>query len=99
LIPFARARRSLSPPDDENEVARPFGRLPKPLRLVIESAHQTPKVQLEKGERDLKRQGLRTVVDVVTRVLQRPIALTAVIWENRRLGVRPRRSLLAHDHR
>jgi hypothetical protein len=35
---------------------------------------------------------------VIARVLQRLLALNAVIWHNERIGARPRRSLLAYDH-
>jgi hypothetical protein len=53
---------------------RPNGPAFKPLRQIIESINQTFKAQL-----DLERQGGRTHGGVITRVLQRILALTAVI--------------------
>jgi len=35
---------------------------------------------------------------VVTRVLQRMLALTAAIWHNHHCGVAPVRSLIVYDH-
>ena len=75
------------------EAPRPGRRLLKPLRQIIESVNDTLKGQL-----DLERHGGRTVAGVVTRVLQRLLALTAAIWHNERIGSRPVRSLLAYDH-
>jgi hypothetical protein len=65
----------------------------KPFRQLIESVNATLKVQL-----DLERHGGRTRVGVMTRVLQRLLALTAAIWHNSRVGQRPLRSLIAFDH-
>ena len=76
-----------------NETARPGGRFLKPLRQIIESINDTLKGQL-----DLERHGGRTVTGVITRVLQRLLALTAAIWHNEQTGNRPVRSLLAYDH-
>ena len=75
------------------EPPRPGGRFLKPLRQIIESVNDTLKGQL-----DLERHGGRTWGGVVTRVLQRLLALTAAIWHNGQLGKRPVRSLLAYDH-
>lgn len=75
------------------ERPRPGARFLKPLRQVIESINDTLKGQL-----DLERHGGRTWGGVVTRVLQRLLALTAAIWHNEQLGKRPVRSLLAYDH-
>lgn len=75
------------------EAARRGARVLKPLRQVIESVNDTLKGQL-----DLERHGGRTVSGVVARVLQRLLALSAVIWHNERTGNRPVRSLLAYDH-
>ena len=75
------------------EAPRPGARFLKPLRQIIESVNDTLKGQL-----DLERHGGRTWGGVVTRVLQRLLALTAVIWHNGQLGKRPVRSLLAYDH-
>ncbi|HEY1832073.1 MAG TPA: IS982 family transposase [Acidimicrobiales bacterium] len=65
----------------------------KPLRQLIESVNATLKCQL-----DLERHGGRTPAGVVTRVLQRLLALTAAIWHNANSGQRPLRSLIAFDH-
>jgi Transposase DDE domain len=65
----------------------------KPLRQVIESINDTLKGQL-----DLEAHGGRTIAGVCTRVAQRILALTAVIWHNDRLGLPIRRSLTAYDH-
>jgi len=76
-----------------DEQPRPGARFLKPLRQIIESVNDTLKGQL-----DLERHGGRTPGGVITRVLQRLLALTAVIWHNDRIGARPHRSLLAYDH-
>lgn len=73
---------------------RPHQRFLRPFRQIIESVNQTLKAQL-----DLERHGGRTCRGVCARVLQRLLALTAVIWHNEtshRAG--PARSLLAYDH-
>ncbi|MGH9092821.1 MAG: IS982 family transposase [Acidimicrobiales bacterium] len=80
-------------PAMRGEDPRPGARFLKPLRQVIESVNDTLKGQL-----DLERHGGRTPNGVVARVLQRLLALTAVIWHNDRIGARPHRSLLAYDH-
>lgn len=84
---------SLLRPAMRGEDPRPGARFLKPLRQVIESVNDTLKGQL-----DLERHGGRTQNGVVARVLQRLLALTAVIWHNDRIGARPHRSLLAYDH-
>jgi len=80
-------------PARADEPPRPGARFLKPLRQVIESVNDTLKGQL-----DLERHGGRTAAGVIVRVLQRLLALTAVIWHNDRIGARPHRSLLAYDH-
>jgi hypothetical protein len=80
-------------PAMRGEDPRPGARFMKPLRQVIESVNDTLKGQL-----DLEHHGGRTAAGVVARVLQRLLALTAVIWHNDRIGARPHRSLLAYDH-
>ena len=65
----------------------------KPFRQLIESVNATLKIQL-----DLERHGGRTPGGVVTRVLQRLLALTAAIWYHTKTGQRPLRSLIAFDH-
>lgn len=65
----------------------------KPLRQTIESVNHTLK-----GHLDLERHGGRTTAGVVARVLQRLLALTAVIWHNDHTDTRPHRSLTAYDH-
>jgi hypothetical protein len=63
------------------------------LRQVVESINQTLKAQL-----DLERHGGRTVAGVCARILQRLLALTAVIWHNDHTGSPIHRSLTAYDH-
>ena len=65
----------------------------KPLRQTIESINQTLKGQL-----DLERHGGHTCNGVAIRVLQRILALTAVIWHNDKIGAPIKRSLIAYDH-
>ena len=65
----------------------------KPFRQLIESVNATLKTQL-----DLERHGGRTPGGVMTRVLQRLLALTAAIWHNAKSGQPALRSLIAYDH-
>jgi hypothetical protein len=80
-------------PARKGEPERPGRQFFKSLRQVIESVNQTLKGQL-----DLERHGGRTVDGVTVRVLQRILALTAVIWHNDDAGQQIKRSLLAYDH-
>ena len=75
------------------ESPRPGAQLLKPFLQIIESINQTLKGQL-----DCERHGGRILAGVATRVLQRVLALTAVIWHNERSGQFPLRSLVASDH-
>jgi hypothetical protein len=90
---LADHQATLLRPARADEQPRAGARLLKPLRQVIESVNDTLKGQL-----DLERHGGRTPAGVIARVLQRLLALTAVIWHNDRIGARPHRSLLAYDH-
>ena len=80
-------------PARKGEKERPGARFFKPLRQVIESINDTLKGQL-----DLEAHGGHTLAGVCTRVAQRILALTAVIWHNDQLGLTIRRSLTAYDH-
>jgi hypothetical protein len=80
-------------PARRGEQPRTGTQLFKPLRQVIESISQT-----FKGQLDLERHGGHTPAGVVVRVLQRVLALTAVIWHNDRIGQPIARSLNAYDH-
>jgi len=80
-------------PAHKNDRGRTTSPLLKPLRQLIESVNATLKTQL-----DLERHGGRTPGGVMTRVLQRLLALTAAIWHNAQSGQRPLRSLVAFDH-
>jgi hypothetical protein len=80
-------------PARKGEAQRPGAQLFRPLRQVIESINQT-----FKGQLDLERHGGHTPAGVVVRVLQRILALTAVIWHNDHAGQPTARSLLAYDH-
>ena len=80
-------------PARKGERERSGASLFKPLRQVVESINQTLKAQL-----DLERHGGRTAAGVVVRVLQRLLALTAVIWHNDATSAPVHRSLTAYDH-
>jgi hypothetical protein len=80
-------------PAFKREAPRPGQQLVGPLRQVIESINHTLKGQL-----DLERHGGRTPEGVTVRVLQRILALTAVIWHNHHTGQPVLRSLVAYDH-
>lgn len=84
---------SIMRPAHGRERNRSTSPLLKPLRQLIESVNATLKTQL-----DLERHGGRTPGGVMTRVLQRLLALTAAIWHNSKTGQRPLRSLVALDH-
>jgi hypothetical protein len=80
-------------PARKGEPPRPGTRWFKPLRQIIESVNDT-----FKGQLDLERHGGHTPPGVMTRVLQRVLALTAAIWHNDHTGQRVKRSLTAYDH-
>jgi Transposase DDE domain len=80
-------------PARQGEPQRPGTRFFKPLRQVIESVNDT-----FKGQLGLERHGGHTPAGVMTRVLQRILALTAAIWHNDRTSQPIKRSLVAYDH-
>jgi hypothetical protein len=80
-------------PSFASEQVRPGQRFLKPLRQIIESINQTLKFQL-----DLERHAARSLSGVAVRVLQRLLALTAVIWRNEQVSAPVLRSLTAYDH-
>ena len=80
-------------PARAGETPRPGARLFRPLRQVIESINDT-----FKGQLDLEHHGGHTPLGVWVRVLQRVLALTAVIWHNDHIGAPTPRSLIAYDH-
>jgi len=80
-------------PAFKSEPPRPGQRFLRPFRQIIESINQTLKAQL-----DLERHAARTLAGVAARVMQRLLALTAVIWHNERNGAETLRSLTAYDH-
>jgi len=90
---LATAGITLIRPARKGEPPRPGGPLLRPLRQTIESVNAT-----FKGQLDLERHGGRTPAGVTVRVLQRILALTAVIWHNDQTGQPVRRSLAAYDH-
>jgi DDE family transposase len=90
---LAEAGIELLRPARQGEPERAGTRFFKPLRQVIESINDTLKGQL-----DLERHGGHTPSGVLVRVLQRILALTAVIWHNDHTGQPVKRSLLAYDH-
>jgi hypothetical protein len=77
--------------DRRGEPAR-FGKLAR-VRQWVEAVFDTLKGQL-----DLEAHGGRTLAGVFTRVAQRLLALTAVIWHNWTIGAPSKRSLIAYDH-
>ena len=81
-------------PATKTEQPRPGKRFLKALRQTIESIYHTLKDQL-----GLERHNGRTPQGVIARVLQRILALTAVIWYNQTTNQPgPARSLTAYDH-
>lgn len=80
-------------PAYRGEPERPGRGLLRAVRQSIESVNQTFKSQL-----DLEQHGGRTMTGVAVRILQRVLALTAVIWHNWRTGQPIMRSLTAYDH-
>jgi hypothetical protein len=80
-------------PARKGEAARPGTRFFRPLRQIIESVNDT-----FKGQLDLERHGGHTPAGVMTRILQRILALTAAIWHNDHTGQPVMRSLVAYDH-
>jgi hypothetical protein len=90
---LATAGLTLLRPARKGEAERGGSRFFKPLRQIIESIFDTYKDQI-----DLERHRGTTPAGVLTRVLQRILALTAAIWHNDRVGQPVKRSLLAYDH-
>lgn len=81
-------------PTLKTEPPRPHQQFLKPFRQIIESIIHTLKTQL-----GLERHGARTKPGVTVRVLQRLLALTAVIWHNETTQQPgPARSLTPYDH-
>jgi hypothetical protein len=82
---LAQADITLIRPATRTEPPRSGQQFLKPLRQTIESIIHTLKGQL-----DLERHGGRTPTGVITRALQRILALTTVIWHNQTTRPRPR---------
>jgi hypothetical protein len=80
-------------PAYKGEAPRPGRALLRAIRQTIESVNDTLKGQL-----GLERHGGHTPAGVMIRVLQRILALTAVIWHNWHTGQPVMRSLVAYDH-
>ncbi len=90
---LAQAGLHLLRPARQGEPGRPGSQFFKPLRQIIESVNDTLKGQL-----DLERHGGHTPGGVITRILQRILALTAAIWHNDQTGQPVMRSLIAYDY-
>ena len=90
---MAEAGIRLLRPARKGEPPRAGAGLFKPLRQIIESVNDT-----FKGQLDLEQHGGHTPGGVITRVLQRILALTAAIWHNDTTGQPTLRSLAAYDH-
>lgn len=80
-------------PSFKTEKPRPGHPFLRPFRQTIESINQTLKAGL-----DLERHAARSLPGVAARVLQRLLALTAVIWHNEHRSAPTLRSLTAYDH-
>jgi hypothetical protein len=80
-------------PTRKGEPKRAGAELFKPLRQVIESVNQS-----FKGQLGLEQHRGRTPAGVITRIMQRILALTAAIWHNHRTRQPVLRSLTAYDH-
>lgn len=80
-------------PARKGETPRPGRKFLKPLRQRIESVFDTLKGQL-----GLEQHGGRTFSGVISRMVRRLLALTAVIWHNHTTGQPVLRSLIAYDH-
>ena len=80
-------------PARRNEKRRRGAAQLKPLRQIIESINATLKSKLS-----LERHSGHSAQGVLTRVLQRLLALTAAIWHNHHSGQPVLRSLTAYDH-
>ena len=78
---LSQAGLHLLRPARQGEPARPGAQFFRPLRQTIESVNDTLKGQL-----DLERHGGHTPAGVITRVLQRILALTAAIWHSDHTG-------------
>lgn len=80
-------------PARNDEASRPAQQALRPLRQRIEAIFDTYKDQL-----GLEHNKAYTPRGVITRILQRILALTAAIWHNDKTGVPTLRSLTAYDH-
>jgi len=83
----------LARPAMKREKPRPGARQLRSIRQIIESVNATLKGQLS-----LERHGGHSPQGVATRVIQRMLALTTVIWHNHHNGQPVLRSLTAYDH-
>ncbi len=80
-------------PAMKREKPRRGARQLRSIRQIIESVNATLKMK-----RSLERHGGHSAQGVATRVIQRLLALTAVIWHNHHSGQPVLRSLTAYDH-
>jgi hypothetical protein len=87
---LARTGLVLLRPARKGEGKPPGTRFFKPLRQIIESVNDT-----FKGQLDLERHGGQTPPGIMTRILQRVLALTAAIWHNDHTGQPVMRSVIA----
>ena len=88
---FKRIGNGRPYPDHGRESTRQWADVaPRPVRL--------DQLVTTKGQLDLERHGGHTGNGVAVRVLQRILALTAVIWHNDQIGAPVKRSLIPYDH-
>ncbi len=90
---LSQAGLRLLRPARKGEPERAGAQFFKPLRQIIESINES-----FKGQLNLEQHGGFTPAGVLVRVVQRVLALTAVIWHNDRTHHSVKRSLLAYDH-
>jgi Integrase core domain len=87
----------LIPPVEYEDLHRSHPPPSNPLRWKSRPPSK-PVLDTYKGQLDLERHGGHTPAGVAVRVLQRILALTAVIWHNDHTAQPVRRSLIAYDH-
>jgi hypothetical protein len=80
----------IRPARKDETIPRPF---PNWLRQRVEAIIWTLKNQLS-----LERHGGRVPAGLWARIIQRLLALNAVIWHNWQIGAPVKRSLIAYDH-
>ena len=94
LVLFDRAAERAYPRFKPGDQIVASGYIHEYERQTVESVFDT-----FKGQLDLEHHHGKTISGIYTRIAQRVLALTAVIWHNDRAGAPVLRSLTAYDHR